>query len=105
MQTIIVYSTTEETTTELNIETTTVKTIKETVPNVTAVTTRDEIRNCSRLFYELTSWRYFGIYRGGNEVVRTNKFKEVTNKEDFVERDNRLDDIEYINHHNFKYIK
>lgn len=105
MNTIKVYSTVEETTVKGNFEIETTKVTIETIPSVITATSREEIRNCSRLFYELTSWKYLTNDFNVNRVKRTDRFIEVLDIKDFVKRDNRLDDIEYIKHHNFKYIK
>lgn len=73
----------------------------QTIDNARKVTSISDIKDNVRLFYEM------GYYPTKNDVIkhtnftRTGVFKEILDVKSFIEGDERLSDVEYINHHNF----
>lgn len=58
---------------------------------------KDIVKGC-RLFYEI-------VYSSGRDRRGTGEFKEIVDVEEFLKSDTRLEDTEYIRHHNFHIIK
>jgi hypothetical protein len=63
------------------------------------------IKDGDRLFYELGYKRNSNIFTYDSNWVRTGEFIEVENVKHMVENDNYINDIEYLEHHNFMVIK
>jgi hypothetical protein len=74
------------------------------VPNSVKVTSISDIGENDRLFYELGTYTYTykGRWRGW---TLSGEFKEIRDVRNMLIHDTRLNDIEYINHHNFCIIK
>ena len=74
------------------------------LPNMTPMRDIKQISEGDRLFYELGY--KLNIDGGlGDNWIRQGQFKEIENVKDMIENDNRIDDIDYLNHHNFMLIK
>jgi len=55
------------------------------------------------LYYERGYKRNIKLGVDGGNWIRTGKFIKIENPFELKEMDDRLDDVEYINHHNFVY--
>lgn len=74
------------------------------LPNMSPMRDIKQISDGDRLFYELGY--KININKGiENNWVREGRFKEIENVKDIIENDNRINDIDYLNHHNFMIIK
>ena len=66
----------------------------EDVQDLQPLTHKSQIVEGTKLYYEIN-------YRKGRSYYKTGKFKEVQDPMDLKINDNRLDDPDYITHHNF----
>ncbi len=76
----------------------------EIIPDAKKVLNKTEITTANRLYYELGY--YANQERRGKSLVwidwtRRGIFKEIKDIQDMLKIDKRLDDEEYLNHHNF----
>ena len=68
--------------------------------NVKRIEKRSDIKDGAKLYYEL-GHKLNSNHSPVNNWVSSGKFKEIREPEKFRDADNRLDDTEYIKHHNF----
>jgi hypothetical protein len=62
------------------------------------------IQSGDRLFYEL-GYKYNIDLGYGDNWIRTGQFKEIENIMEYIEGDTYLNNIKYLEHHNFMLIK
>jgi len=74
------------------------KMITSILPNMTPMRDINLISEGDRLFYELG-------YKSGKNWIRMGMFKEVENISECIEKDKFINQIEYLDHHNFMLIK
>ena len=68
-------------------------------PSMVKMTNKNQFEDGDRLFYEL------GYYKDDYNWVRTGRFKEVENPNEFMKKDFYVSDLAYLEHHNFMIIK
>lgn len=73
----------------------------EVVSNVQKLSKRSDITDKTKLYYELGYKKYVNRPLSDDNWIRTGKFKEIKDPIEIKEKDNMLDDSEYISHHNF----
>lgn len=69
-------------------------------PNFKKYAIGDILNNGDRLFYELGYKRNSDLGYGDN-WVRTGRFKEIENPIEYIKKDNRMEMLEFVEHHNF----
>lgn len=75
------------------------------LPNMSPMGDIKQISDGDKLFYELGHKIRIMDMSYENNWVREGRFKEIENVKDIIENDNRINDIDYLNHHNFMIIK
>lgn len=75
------------------------------LPNMSPMRDIKQISDGDKLFYELGHKIRIMDMSYENNWVREGRFKEIENVKDIIENDNRINDIDYLNHHNFMIIK
>lgn len=71
------------------------------ITDVEKVTNKSQINNQVMLFYELGYKPNINSGPENGNWVRHGVFKEILDINEFLEQDTRINDIDYINHHNF----
>lgn len=64
-----------------------------------------QISEGDRLFYELGHKKNPDNMTYKNNWIREREFQEIENVKEFLEGDNLLENVEYLEHHNFMLIK
>jgi hypothetical protein len=75
------------------------------LPNMVPLRDIKDISDGDRLFYELGHKKRVNDMSFKDNWVREGRFKEIENIKNFIEHDELLSNIEYLEHHNFMIIK
>lgn len=75
------------------------------LPNMIPMRDIKQISDGDRLFFELGYKIDINIWDYGENWVRTGKFIEVTDIQRMIKNDNLIENLDYLEHHNFMLIK
>ena len=74
------------------------------LPNMTPVIDMGQVSDGDRLFYELGFKLKINLGIKNN-WIRTGIFKEIDNPKEYIKSDDRITNLEFLEHHNFMVIK
>jgi hypothetical protein len=75
------------------------------LPNMIPMRDINKISDGDRLFYELGHKIRSDFPNHPNNWIREGRFNEILNVKKFIEKDELLSNLDYLEHHNFMIIK